>query len=459
MPALPAGSEAKLEITQGSSVIKVWQSSDITWSPRGLLMIPDGANMYRTWPAGSQPGTLFVEGFDASSENRDIELTLSCVKDGATLHEDKLKITAMDVLFGQHSNAKYGFDDYTWPLELQFSSVKAGDMDHVLLAINGTSLADNVYFNSQNTDIISVTPTQASDPVAVLTLTAAEQYDAGYGPCCLVWPTLGSEDPSGVHAAHELGVFAWQEDHWRIAIRVVHEEDDDVQEIEPGQYGASESSICVSCGTNGKRDTIADGDDIYVDENIAVGPNLRCDTTADDEPDSSTAPWFTATELENYLSWVYAPAIITFEVDILDDMTVNFDTNVNGYFDWTDPDCEAQHFIQLCEPNSDPDYDKVVFFVDRPHNTEENGGAGGVAYYQGARWAFVFPDVRIDSHRATAHELGHLIGSLLDLRSNPRPDSGEVWSSDEDNLMYGGYGDALRYVQWAQLQHVVNPDE
>lgn len=81
----------KLDITSGTSKIEVWDALT-----GGNKVIPDGQNYYKTWTVGSQPGSLYVEGINASDSLRDVELRLSFTKDAATC-DDKVKFTVVEV--------------------------------------------------------------------------------------------------------------------------------------------------------------------------------------------------------------------------------------------------------------------------------------------------------------------------------------------------------------------------
>lgn len=423
-PSLNTG-EVKLEATAGSSKIKVWESST-----KGTQV-----NLPKTWDLSSESlpsATWGVEGVSPSSSLRDVELTLSYIKDSSTIHSDKVKFTVIDVDWVENTGQTYGFDNYTDPFYPQ-KSVDASDTDTAKAEITGTALSSSVYFLRTTGTSVTVSPSQASSSPQIVTFTGVSE---GFS---VIWSKLNSLGPYGKNAA-PIGVAAYGLDSYTLAIRVVHEDDDDEQEIQPGQSGSSATDICVSPGDNGKRDTIKGGDDVYSGENILVGANLKCDTTADDEDDESTDP-YTAAELEDYLDdTVYNQAVVDWTVDKLSDKDVNFDLDRDGYIDvssWTTAEMDV--IINNCDPGG---YDKVVFIVNNP-----NGPYGGCSY-GGSSYAFIFPGS--DEERTTAHELGHAAFSLPDLEWLEWP-----LISDNYNLMWhtSAYsGKRLRKDQWTTIQ-------
>jgi len=248
---------------------------------------------------------------------------------------------------------------------------------------------------------------------------------------------LNSTGAYGTHAA-VIGVPAYNEDSYTLAVRVVHEEDDDVQVILPGQSGNSATDVCVSSGNNGKRDTIKGGDDVYSGQNILVGANLRCDTTADNTDDMTDS--YSASGLISYLNdYVYNQAVVKWStITQLSDMTVNFDLNNDGDLDissWTTAEMDV--IINQCNPSG---YDNVVFLVNDPSILCRGISSLGV------RYAFVFPDMGGNEDLIIAHELGHAAFSLGDLSPEP-----PLYIVDNDNLMYYDEGVRLRVGQWNQI--------
>jgi hypothetical protein len=161
---------------------------------------------------------------------------------------------------------------------------------------------------------------------------------------------------------------------------------------------------------------------------------------------NSTDP-YTAAELESYLDGVvYNQAVVDFDVNKLDPMTLHFDLNGDGKLDTSSwRTLEEEVIINNCDPGSP--YEKVVFIVNRP-NTNKCGCASA-----GGRYAFVFPDMGCDNRNTTAHELGHAIAGLPDLNL---PESG-----DQYNLMWSTYlpdQTILRSGQWQQIQDIKPPN-
>jgi len=432
LPSLTIG-QVKLEATDGSSKIDLWDG--INKGPGHHITLP------KTWDLSSESlpaATWGVEGINTSSSLRDVELKLSYIKDSSTIHSDIVKFTIIDVDFVEDTSQIYGFDNYTYCPTYTFfpqKSVRVSKSDTAKAQIEGSGLASSVYFLSSNTSEVTVSPSQASSSPQTVTFTGiAEGFTT-------VWSKLNSAGPYGANAA-VIGVAPYVKDGYTLAVRVVHEDDDDVQVIAPGASGSSTTSICVSPGPNGKRDTIKGGDDVYSGEDILVGPNKICDTTADNTDDMSTDP-YSASELEGFLNnIIYNQAVVKWTVMKFSDMTVNFDLNNDGKLDvssWTTS--EENEIINACDPGES--FDVVVFIVNNPSNSSYAGGS-----YPNQKYAFVFPDISPDETETTAHEIGHAKFGLPDLSY---PDS-----SDTYNLMWWAqeysFGWKLRKGQWDVIQ-------
>lgn len=385
-PSLTIG-QVKLEATLGSSKIDIWDGI-VKGSGHHITLPKTWDLSYQTLPAT----TWGVEGISSSSSLRDVELKLSYIKDSTTIHSDRIRFTVIDVDFEEDTSQTYGFDDYTDPYYPQ-KSVKNSDSDTAIAEIEDTSLASSVYFVRTTGTSINVSPSQASSSPQTVTFTGIAE---GFS---VVWSKLNSSGAYGTDAA-VIGVPVYNEDTYTLAVRVVHEEDDDVQVILPGQSGSSATDICVSSGSNGKRDTIKGGDDVYSGENILVGANLRCDTTADNTDDTSTDP-YTASTLQNYLNnTIYNQAVVKWTtVTKLPDMSVNFDLNNDGYIDVSSwKTAEMNVVINNCKNDN---YNYNIFLVDNP----SDGSFGFMDYNQ--RYGFVHADTSPNAETTTAHELGH----------------------------------------------------
>jgi hypothetical protein len=404
----------------GSSKVKVWENPT-----KGTEV-----TLPKQWDLSSDtvPSNLYVEGVQASSSLKDIELKLSYIN-GSTICDDKVKITVINVDYTEDTSQTYGYDSYTDSPTIDYfpyKSVKVGDSDTVYA---DSSMANGVYFTSSNTGNVTVSPSQASSTHQQVTFQGvSEGFAQGLAE-------LYNPAAYDIIAA-SIGVYSYTQDSYTLAFRVVHEDDDDVQIIQPGQSGSSPTDTCVAPGINGKRDTVEGGDDVPSGEYILVGPNLRCDTTADKTDDQSQNP-YTAAALQSYLnSTIYNQAVVTWSVTKLSDKDVNFDLNRDGYLDvssWTTTEMDV--IINTCE---DTNYDYNIFIVENPSPaccgcTQKNQTRG-----------FVFSDYCVSCvDNTTAHELGHSTFGLAD-----------ITGGDTNNLMHGTAPcpEQLRKGQWVDIQ-------
>ncbi len=429
----------------GQYHIRVWTHDD-----KRTMEIGD-SDEKEVWPIASMPSTRWVEGYSAGTVDM---LRLHFTPDqqvypGGTYNHDLVQFTVIDVDFQEDTGQSYGFDAYT-DVFLPYKSVKASDTDKCYAQIFPTGQANKVYFKSSNTNNVSVSPTQASGSAQQLTFAGGAAQSSTD-----VWARLTSVD--GIDAAL-IYANVYFEDSYTLAIRVVHEDDDDEQDIPVGQGSPNETAItagingaldttpsgddtivgttistgangvcntgacgdddqviepnkgkpnqiCVSPGTNTKRDTNTSGDDGVSGENIHTGADGICDTTADSTDDESTDP-FSASTLKDFLNdKVYNQAVVKWnQVDRLTAMDVNFDLNRDGYIDVsTWKTAEMDVVINECK---DDNYDYNIFFVDNPST-----GSLGFADF-GQRYAFVFADESPQPLCTSAHELGHAAFSL-----------------------------------------------
>lgn len=63
----------ELKIPGSSSAIRVWSSAT-----KGTMVLPDGSNYYKRWPIGSQPSTLYVEGYSTGTAELWLLYTPDC---------------------------------------------------------------------------------------------------------------------------------------------------------------------------------------------------------------------------------------------------------------------------------------------------------------------------------------------------------------------------------------------
>lgn len=387
-PSADSG-ELILAATAGGNKIDMWDGIDK--GPTHHVALP------KTWNLSSQSppaNTWGAEGISPSSYLLDVELTLSYIRNSVTFAQDRVRLTVIDVGFYEDNSQTYGYDDYTDPFYPR-KSVETSSSDTALAPISGGGLATSVYFKSTNTGKVTVAPAQASASPQTVTFTGVtEAYDPPVVALAKLH-TLGAYGP----VAAVIGVAAFHEDSYTVAVRVVHEDDDDVPVILPGLPGASPTSICVSSGPNGKRDTIKGGDDVYSGENILVGPNMICESVADLTDDMSTDP-YTEAELQDYLNnTVYNQAVVKWTVKKLDAKAANFDLNNDGMIDvssWTTAEMDV--VIAECK---DDTRDHNIFLVDNP----SDNSYGFMQFNQ--RYGFVHGDTSPAPQTTTAHELGH----------------------------------------------------
>jgi hypothetical protein len=426
-PSLSTG-EAKLEATAGSSNIKVFEDS----SKSTEVTLP------KTWDLSSEslPDKHYVEGYSTSSSLRDTELTLSYIRSGSTIESDKVKITVVDVDWAEDTTTPqtYGYDSYTNAF-FPYKSVKVGGADTAYADISGSvTIANEVYFTASNA-AVTVSPSSASSTHQKVSFTGvSEGFAQGHAEL---------HDPAKDNVAASIGVYPYEEDSWALVFRVIWEEDDDVQDINVGDSGSSETDVCVSCGANGKRDTNKSGDDVYSGENILVGPDKVCNSWADDTNDVISIPAsLTASNVQDHLNTeTYNQAIVSWSVSQIGACTCNWDLDNDGKVDIGYPggwSSEENVIISNCDPGGS--HDVIVYYLKNP-----DPAYAGMAPKPGT-FAFVYTDEASDDENVTAHEIGHAKFSLGDLKS--------PGSSDSSNLMWHAepLGKRLRKGQWDTIQ-------
>jgi hypothetical protein len=281
-PSLSEG-QVRLAITAGTTKIKVWDSPT-----KGNLVIPNGSppQYYKTWDLSSESlptGDYYVEGCASSTSLRDTELTLSYST--CSMIYDKIKITVIDVDYTEDASQTYGYDKYTdtgsdTPSFFPHKSVKVGATDTAYADISGTSaIANEVYFTSSDAAVTTISPSSASSTHQQVTFTGVLEGSA-QGLAELYDPVAYDI------IAARIGVYAYNEDPYTVAFRVVHEDDDDTQPISVGNGKAN--TDCVDTGSNGICNTSASGDDVQLialnqgesyQTAITAGGNATLDTT------------------------------------------------------------------------------------------------------------------------------------------------------------------------------------
>lgn len=330
-------------------------------------------------------------------------------------------------------NGKYGFDDFTIP-NVPAKSVMIGDSDTVKIEITPDMVANSIYFRSTVPANVTVNPNNATSAAQIVTVTGVAKGDSE------IQANVGSVD--GYNFA-KMKVTCYSRRTKTVAIRLVHEENDDIQVIPVGGGGGPDAT-CIQTGPNGVLDTVPAGDDeISMDvlgkEVIKNGPDSICNTKANNTNIFSTDINYAA--VENFLKKVYNQAIFSWDVKRLPAMAVNFDLNKDRKLDTeTWMSAEMQVIRDNCK---DDNYDYNIFLVNNP----SRGYSGGKMDFN--KYGFVFVDVCLDAgsvitpESSVAHELGH---GAFDLQHT---------HSDPGNIMYNipEYWQ-LRKWQW----DIINPN-
>ncbi|MDM8540181.1 hypothetical protein QUF90_03755 [Desulfococcaceae bacterium HSG9] len=328
----------------------------------------------------------------------------------------EVDVAIVAIKFSEDTSQSYGYDDFT-NNNIPYKSVKIGGTDNVKAEIKPTSASNDIFFQSTNTGNVTVTPEHANSANLSLTLKGIAKGASD------VDSKAGSKTGTTIST---LKVASYNERSKTLAVRLVHEDNDDLQKTPVG----TASNSCVESGTNNRRDTNPSGDDTVSGEDITSGPDGVCDTTANNTDILSTD--INLTSLTNSLNTkFYNQSVVKWTVKRLPTMTVNFDLNRDGMIDvssWMA--AEMQVIRDNCSDNG---YDHNIFLVNNPND----GSCGFMDYNQ--RYGYVHLDNSIDYNNTIAHELGH--GGFGLLHTTP----------DRDNIMYD-YNSAtawrLRKDQW-----------
>jgi len=214
-----------------------------------------------------------------------------------------------------------------------------------------------------------------------------------------------------------------------VTIIPIWEDNDDEQTIQPGQSGTSATDICVSPGPNGKRDTNKSDstDDVVSGENILVGQNLRCDTTANDV-DLPTVQGFSAIDVQNYLNGVFKQCVTSFVVTDGTYSRVNYDLNRDGKLNRL----TTQEKQAIIDGAKDTHYNFNIFVVGDIDDTVGFASSPG---------PYIYVKYNVQLH-VIAHEMGHALGNLSNILL-------ESPVQDDENLMsHTWLGERLRMGQW-----------
>jgi hypothetical protein len=418
----------QLEASSGASHIKLWDSA----TKSNEISLPKTYNL----GTDTLPSSVYLEGSASGETDLDIVLKSGTLE----LSSDTLKNTIINVDYSEDSSQSYGFDNrqtdalatgnYLDNLFVPWKSVRSSHTDSVIATIADSQNADHVYFTSTDETNVTVSPPQAASATQTLTINGIRKGNA------VIQANLASENGK---SAALLNVSSYDLVEKTLAIILVHEDNDDVQDIAVGQPAAS-TQTCVSSGTNLSLDTNPAGDDIIDGTYIRSGPDGTCDTTANNTDILSTDLQINA--LETYLNeTVYNQAVLQWTVTRLTEKRVNFDLNRDGQIDvssWPTP--EMQVIIDEC---GDSNYDHNIFLVDNPSDNT----LGYMSF--GQRYGFVHLDNSNHPNNTVAHELGHGAFSL------EHPDNGSRNDADIENLMHSVEPNPwrLRKYQW----DIINP--
>ena len=444
-----------------------------SWQPTTDLDDPKAQNPNAS-PTSTTTYTLTVVGPDFSFMDTD---------------DVMVKVANVSMVeFNEVVSQAYGFDDYTPPANVVWKSVEVDGSDKVAAITTPSSDFDAVYFKSTDPGRVRVSPSRATSASERPELTGLAGGTADIQANC------GSVDGNNIS---KMSVKAYDLKPLTVKVILVHEENDDVQElfilngspheiailagangvlngfpegddeyaflftvITTGADGICQSSaafddvqvvgigngkpneICVSAGGNDFRDTspntIPTGDDAIVGNDISTGLDGICQTVAKAIDVPSTG--YSVATIQDYMNNVaYNQAVIQWTV-VESTCATNFDLNRDGMFDdnsWGT--AEMNTLISNCKDDS---YTKNIFLVDNPTFR----GFGVMDFSQ--RYGFVYVDIHTGGQtveNTTAHELGHGLG-LVHPDQNGDPDPQNLMHSVNTNPL------RLRHGQWDTIR-------
>ncbi|MEX0966023.1 MAG: hypothetical protein WD077_02200 [Bacteroidia bacterium] len=416
---------------------------------------------------------------------------------------DEVKVIVMDSLYFLEDNSQdYGFDDWTnkGGTKFPWKSVEKGEDDPVKAKVVPPNGFEGVYFKSSVVAKATVSPAQMGANNQTVTITGvAKGADADIEGNC------GSASGDNLHKCE---VAVYEKQSKTIMIRLVHEDNDDIQVIPVGN--GKPNQVCINNGTDTILNSTASGDDQVVGKTITTGADGVCNSTAsgndaqvipvnqgqpnqlcvrsgpnnfrDTHPKSgddvitgdsiytgADGICNTAANNTDIISSNYSDAVILaalnddifnqavhdFTITRLPAKTINFDLDRDGMYDDDGAfmsTAEAQLIRDSCK---DDTYDANFFLIDNPKFG--NTALGQMGFNQ--RYAFI----NVANHSAPntveqtgAHEAGH---GLFGLR-HPGPGTSGCGASDgasnyqdPDNLMDYCSKIKLRKFQW----DLINP--
>lgn len=327
----------------------------------------------------------------------------------------------------ENTQQLYGIDPYTDP-NVVAKSVETGTTDTVFTQIHPTDFFAQVYFASTNPAAATVSPLQAGSQTQVVSITGVSRGTTE------VQANGGSANGP---RTGRIEVHTYPLARRTLAIRLIHEENDDIQVVPVGTTGLATNAVVVSAGANGFRDTKPAAGDIVSpsDLDILAGPDGDADTSAASADIPSTAVGL-AGIVSTLNDQIYNQAVLQWDVTELAPVAVNFDLDRDGYVDvWNWMSAEM---VAITDAAKDDSYDNNIFLVDRP----SDGSLGFMRFNQ--RYGFVHPDMSGHDENTIAHELGHGAFGLDHPDQRPAPDR------DPENLMHSTAPDPwrLRKYQW-----------
>ncbi len=386
----------------------------------------------------------------------------------------------------QEAGQNYGYDSYsnTDPWK-SLRNNNYTDTASVHIDPHIPSVYGKVYFKSLTESNVTVSPTNANSQIETVTFTGVSTGTSS------VYSRFDSTSGDNLDLI-KVKVYSLQTK--TVALRVIHEDDDDTQDIAVGnglanQLGINDgdnnvmetlrvtddiafvshidtgangicnttannfipggddgqvisvgqgkqNQICVGPGSNGARDTNKHPNDGYTGNSIHTGTDGVCNTTADSTDDSSTDPFpspAAETALQNYINNIYDQAVTSFTVTKLDDDTRNWDLDNDGELELSSGGLSSEEnvIINNCDPGG---YDVIVYYVNNP--SLNRAGKSPVP----GSYCFVYPDKTPYESIVTTHEIGHALFGLTD-----------ITSGDNANLMWGTPTPSttrLRKSQW-----------
>ncbi len=459
--AVEAASDADKTITtrDGAIVDTSYPADEVNykWTAKDALgnavdSFATAANPATTWTAPTVPGTYTLT---CRMDDRPLPKPAGQggKRDDAATLVASVTVHVVEVKFVEdEKNQKYGFDDFSTPLapwksvetRLADGTIKT-DTAFAEITPNSDAAAKGVFFTGSAPDKIDMSPKQAT---AFKQLVTVEGITAG---------TSFFDARAGSATGRSVGMMNGVAYPWKartVAIRLVHEENDDVQAKAVGATGNADT-VCVSKGNNNFRDTVPHPDDaLDANDNIVMGPDDDCDTKANNT-NILTPDVIKTEDVINYLQKTYKQAVFGWKVIELTAKAVNFDLNRDGKLEvplqapWESS--EMQVIINARDNPLDDERTHYIFLVSNQSRTD----VGGINDY-GRGYGFVFPYSYTSSAwggLVVAHELGH----GLNLYHKP---------NDAVNLMEGsviatGPGETwrLRKSQWDTIQGQGNPSK